>query len=245
MTGTFDGNGWTPETVQSGARRLPDQWTIRLLYPRPPKGLHANDRVHHMALHRAKQMIRDEVFYKVRAAKVPALERIRVDVVWWVKDGQKRDVDGLDPFLKVIYDARGRHPRHVREAARHHPPEPREGPVLRGHHRRPGERRLMPKNEAYVDDYRTYFAVCDDCRWEGREYEDDMLAAQKEADEHECEPTDETEAAETEDDEADDGVMPPPMFDLDAVDPEELLPGYTPPVFAPITPVDDWKEALP
>jgi len=35
---------------------------------------------------------------------------------------------------------------------------------------------------------------------------------------------------------------------LDAIaayDPEELLPGYTPPVFAPITPVDDWKEPLP
>jgi len=40
---------------------------------------------------------------------------------------------------------------------------------------------------AYVDDYRTYYATCDECRWEGREHEDDSKAAQREADEHECE----------------------------------------------------------
>ncbi|WP_353809109.1 hypothetical protein [Agromyces sp. SYSU T00194] len=92
----WDGNGWTPGT-----------WTITLNYPRPPKGLSANDRVHHLAKYRATQAIRQEVAVKVQALRVPKLERVRVDVVWWVTDRRRRDVDNLSPLLKAIYDGIG------------------------------------------------------------------------------------------------------------------------------------------
>lgn len=94
----FDGNGYTPR------RRLPDQWTIRLLYPRPPRGLSANDRVHYMAKDRAVQAVRLEVMTKVRALKLPPLERIRIEIVWWVTDNRRRDVDNVFPLAKACYD---------------------------------------------------------------------------------------------------------------------------------------------
>lgn len=103
----WDGNGPTAEQVQTGARRLPDQWTIRLLYPRPLPGLHANDRTHWATKARNTKTIREEVFFKVRAAHVPALERIRVDVAWVVFDARTRDTDNLGPWLKAIYDGIG------------------------------------------------------------------------------------------------------------------------------------------
>lgn len=104
----WDGNGYAmPEQVQTGRRRLPDQWTIRLLYPRPLPGLSANDRVHWRTKAASTKTIRDEVFVKVRAAHVPALERIAVDVTWVVFDKRNRDSDNLAPFLKAIYDGIG------------------------------------------------------------------------------------------------------------------------------------------
>lgn len=107
MSGAFDGNGWTPEQVQTGARRLPDQWTIRLLYPSIPAGLSANHRPHHMAKHRAVKAIREEVMLKVRQARVPALERCRVELIWFVTSHRTRDEDNLAPFAKAIYDGIG------------------------------------------------------------------------------------------------------------------------------------------
>jgi len=85
-------------------RRLPDQWSIRLHYPRPPKGLSANDRVHWAQKHGATQTVRLEVMAKVRAAHIPALDRIRIELVWWVTDNRRRDVDNTMPFAKAIYD---------------------------------------------------------------------------------------------------------------------------------------------
>lgn len=86
------------------SRRLPDQWSIRLLYPRPPKGLSANDRYHWAVKHESTQKVRHEVMTKVRAAKVPALDRIRLELIWWVTDNRRRDVDNTMPFAKAIYD---------------------------------------------------------------------------------------------------------------------------------------------
>jgi len=85
-----------------------DSWTITLVYPRPPRGLHANDSAVHWAVKsKNTKTIREEVFAKVRAAHVPALERIRVNVVWVVFDARTRDTDNLGPWLKVIYDGIG------------------------------------------------------------------------------------------------------------------------------------------
>jgi crossover junction endodeoxyribonuclease RusA len=84
--------------------RLPDQWTIRLLYPRPPKGLSLNDRSHWAVKAKSTEAVRLEVMTKVRALRIPALDRIRIDITWWVTDKRRRDVDNTMPFAKAIYD---------------------------------------------------------------------------------------------------------------------------------------------
>ena len=81
--------------------------TFILDYPRPPKGLSANDRVHWSVRHGATQDIRLEVMAKTRALKLGAAEKVRIDVVWIVADRRRRDSDNLAPFLKAIYDGIG------------------------------------------------------------------------------------------------------------------------------------------
>ena len=101
----WNGNGPTfNEQVQTGRRRLPDQWTIRLHYPRPPKGLSANDRTHWAVKAKSTEAVRQEVMVKVREQNVPALNRIRIDITWWVTDRRRRDADNAMPFAKAIYD---------------------------------------------------------------------------------------------------------------------------------------------
>ncbi len=82
-------------------------WTLELPYERPPKGLHANDRVHHMVRARSAKELRERVAVLCRVAKIPKLQRISVQVVWVVPTRHKRDEDGPDPFCKVVYDAIG------------------------------------------------------------------------------------------------------------------------------------------
>lgn len=83
-------------------------WVFVLNYPRPLPGLSLNDHSTHWRT-RAKntKTIRQEVFWKVRAAHVPALDRVRVDVAWVVPNRRVRDVDNLAGLLKVIYDGVG------------------------------------------------------------------------------------------------------------------------------------------
>jgi hypothetical protein len=91
-----------PETLQDGNTET--GWSFILDYPRPPKGLHANDRAHWRVKAGAVADIRREVFAKTRALHLGVLEKIRVDVTWVVGDHRKRDEDGPDPFCKAIYD---------------------------------------------------------------------------------------------------------------------------------------------
>lgn len=79
-------------------------WTFVLDYPKPPRGLHANDRVIHWVKDGATADVRLEVMAKVRALHIGVLERIRVDVTWIVNTKHKRDADGPDPMCKAIYD---------------------------------------------------------------------------------------------------------------------------------------------
>lgn len=101
----------TPEHTQPEQLQTPatptDSWSFILDYPRPPKGLHANDRPHWTVKSGATQDIRLEVMAKTRALHLGELERIRVDVEWVVADRRKRDTDNLAPFLKAIYDGIG------------------------------------------------------------------------------------------------------------------------------------------
>ena len=82
-------------------------WSFTLLMGRAPKGLSANDRAHWRTKAVSTQQVREMVMLKVRQAKVPALEKCRVNVEWVVKDKRRRDADNLAPFLKAIYDGIG------------------------------------------------------------------------------------------------------------------------------------------
>lgn len=98
-----------PEQVQLHAVAGPSgpPWMFILDYPRPPKGLSANDRTHWSVKAGASADIRYEVMVKVRALRLGVLDRVRVDVVWVVADRRRRDTDNLAPFLKAIYDGIG------------------------------------------------------------------------------------------------------------------------------------------
>ena len=98
-----------PEQSQGGSALdgAPGVWQFILDYPRPPKGLHANDRAHYMVRAGAVADIRLEVMAKVRALHIGVLERVSVQVVWVVATKATRDEDGPDPFCKAIYDGIG------------------------------------------------------------------------------------------------------------------------------------------
>lgn len=83
---------------------VPDGWSFILDYPRPPRGLSANDRPNRWVKAGAVKDVRFEVMVKTRALKLGVLEKIRVDVEWFVGTRHRRDTDNLAPFLKAIYD---------------------------------------------------------------------------------------------------------------------------------------------
>lgn len=82
-------------------------WTLELGYTRPPRGLHQNDRAHWRVKARPTKEVRELVTVLCRAAKIPKLQRVSVQVVWVVPTKHKRDEDGPDPLCKAIYDAIG------------------------------------------------------------------------------------------------------------------------------------------
>ena len=82
-------------------------WGFDLNIPKPPPGLSANDRFHHMVKARATADVRATLYWLCARCNVPAMARCRVDVVWVVKDRRRRDTDNLAPLLKAIYDGIG------------------------------------------------------------------------------------------------------------------------------------------
>jgi hypothetical protein len=99
----------TPEQNVHGAppQHMTGPWSFDLEYIRAPKGLSQNDRAGWRQVARSTAILRMDVMYRTRAAHVPALGRIRVDVEWVVKDRRVRDSDNLSPMLKAIYDGIG------------------------------------------------------------------------------------------------------------------------------------------
>lgn len=83
------------------------RWVLHLPYPRPPKGLSANDRAHWATKARATAEVRNLVVALARQARIPQLQRVQVEVVWVVSDKRRRDADGPDPLCKAIYDGLG------------------------------------------------------------------------------------------------------------------------------------------
>ena len=82
-------------------------WTFRLNYPRPPKGLHANDRAHWRTKAKSTETIRQETMLRVRALRLGELHRISVQLVWVVGDQRKRDEDNIWPLVKAVCDGIG------------------------------------------------------------------------------------------------------------------------------------------
>lgn len=114
------------------------EWVLRLPYPRPPKGLHANDRAHWRTKARSSADVRDMVVMLCRARRVPKMQRMEVQVVWVVPDKRKRDSDGPDPLCKAIYDAIGSDRGTSAHLVPDDSPEWMDKPRLRIEHR-PGE----------------------------------------------------------------------------------------------------------
>lgn len=79
-------------------------WVLELPYPKPPKGLSANDRVHHMVKARATAEVRRLVVLLARAKQIPPMQRVEVQVVWVVTDKRRRDSDNAAPLAKAIFD---------------------------------------------------------------------------------------------------------------------------------------------
>lgn len=93
-----------PETVIVEPSKA---WSFILDYPRPPKGLSANDRPNRWVKAGSVADVRMEVMARTRALKLGVLDAIRVDITWVVADKRRRDADGPDPFCKAIYDGIG------------------------------------------------------------------------------------------------------------------------------------------
>lgn len=83
------------------------EWTLKLPFPRPPEGLHANDRCHWRVKAQSTASVRDLVMLLCRSQRVPKMQRVSVQVVWVVPDHRKRDADNCAPLLKAIFDAIG------------------------------------------------------------------------------------------------------------------------------------------
>lgn len=77
--------------------------SIRLPYTRPPLSL--NDRGHWAKKARATRDVRRDVALVLRAARIPAVSRVSVQLVYVPRDNRRRDTDNLVATLKAVADA--------------------------------------------------------------------------------------------------------------------------------------------
>lgn len=82
-------------------------WSFRLPYVGVPRGLSLNERPHWRVKAKSTAMVRHDVMVLARAAHIPGLEKIQVDVEWTVGTKHRRDTDNISPLLKAIYDGVG------------------------------------------------------------------------------------------------------------------------------------------
>jgi crossover junction endodeoxyribonuclease RusA len=83
-------------------------WVIE--FPAGQKLLNANDRLHHMAKYRITKQLRADAFLLAKAAKIPHLERARIDCTYEPPDQRRRDAanwqDAAKPLVDGLVDAR-------------------------------------------------------------------------------------------------------------------------------------------
>lgn len=82
-------------------------WSFDPPFTSAPFGLSMNDRAHWGRKAKETAKVRLLVMTLTRAARVPSLDKIRVDVTWVVKDKRRRDSDNFSPLTKAIYDGIG------------------------------------------------------------------------------------------------------------------------------------------
>lgn len=89
---------------------------LRLPYPRPPRGLAGNARVHWSVKARDTRQVRSDVVNLAKAAGLHRyqpgeVEHVTLQLVWAPGDRRRRDEDNLNPLVKVVADALARGPR--------------------------------------------------------------------------------------------------------------------------------------
>lgn len=77
-------------------------WELELPWKSPPLSL--NQRMHWAVKARLTKEVRLVGFAKARGSKIPDLERCSVELVWYVNDRRRRDVDNPVLTLKALCD---------------------------------------------------------------------------------------------------------------------------------------------
>lgn len=81
-----------------------DEWILHFAYPTNPlpmNGPKANWR----ARNRWTAAVKDQALKLAIYAHIPEMARCEAQLVWWVSDNRKRDVDNLALFEKPLFDA--------------------------------------------------------------------------------------------------------------------------------------------
>lgn len=81
---------------------MTDQWGLPLPWRRPP--ISANDRPHWAAKNKLAQEIKTAVGWVARAKKVPKLQAVMVEMVWYPGNNRRVDGENFAPTLKYCVD---------------------------------------------------------------------------------------------------------------------------------------------
>lgn len=81
-----------------------NEWTLTLPYPAPPLTLNTSVRMSWRKRHALEEQIRTDVQWLVKAAKIPRLTAVTIELVFYPKDGRVRDADNTTATLKPCLD---------------------------------------------------------------------------------------------------------------------------------------------
>lgn len=88
--------------MTSQAPECARHWTLPLPFQKPPLTL--NMRLHHMARYRLEQRLQGVALVLARSQKIPACERISVELHWRPSTRRARDGDNLFATIKPLVD---------------------------------------------------------------------------------------------------------------------------------------------
>lgn len=79
-----------------------ETWRLPVPYRRPP--LSMNDRTHWSTRNRIAQEVKRAGWAIARGAKIPPLQAVIVELVWFKGDNRRADADNMAPTLKALQD---------------------------------------------------------------------------------------------------------------------------------------------